>query len=197
MVVSDEVYATYTFDGREHVSVADLPELADRSIAIGSLSKSHAISGWRVGFLRAKPEHTTVLRQVHVSVTGGTSAPLQRAVAAGLASGPSWEPAPVMQGLRDRVVETFSAVGVKCGQVEGGCYVMADIRPVTEDASPLYVERLLQRTGVLIVPGTYFYADQRHGEPFVRIAFNKSPETLREAHDRVAHNCVAAPEPEV
>lgn len=186
-VISDEVYAACVFDDRAHVSVADLPELRDRAIVIGSLSKSHAISGWRLGFLRADPVRTKALRDVHIATTSGAAAPLQRAAAAaGVLVPGAWDPAPQLRRLRDRTVEIFSGIGLACGRTEGGCYVMADIRPHTDLDCHAYVRELLAEAGVLIAPGGFFFADQRRGAPFVRIAFNRPPELLEAAARRLA-----------
>ncbi|GAA1937060.1 methionine aminotransferase [Amycolatopsis minnesotensis] len=191
-LVSDEVYSAYTFDGRRHLSVAEVPGLADRSIVVGSLSKSHALSGWRIGFLRAAAAHTSVLRQVHISTTGGTAAPLQRAVLeSGILAEGAWRPAPQLQRLRDRVLETFTGVGLACGRPEGGCYLMADIRPVTSGDCDSYVKLLLDHAGVLIAPGTLLYHDRPAGEHFVRIAFNKAAEIVEDAARRIERSRTA------
>jgi N-succinyldiaminopimelate aminotransferase len=185
-VVSDEVYAAYTFDGRGHLSVADVPALAYRSIVLGSFSKSHAVSGWRTGFLRADAVRSRALRQVHVSVCGGTAAPLQQAIAnAGVLEGSDWNPTPHLQELRDRAVGIFTGLGVDCGHTDGGCYVMADISSATDVDSARFTDQLREKLGVMVAPGTFFYADPRNGTRFVRIAFNKSPETLDEAAKRL------------
>ncbi len=185
-VISDEVYSAFTFDGREHLSVMDVPELRDRAVVVGSLSKSHAISGWRIGFLRASPARTAVLREVHIATTGGTAAPLQHAVMASeLLTPDNWNPAPLLQELRDRTVEIFTSAGLACTRPEGGCYVMADLGLVTDLAAHSFVDRMIDETGVLIVPGTYFYAEPKAGERFVRIAFNRPLETIEAAATRL------------
>jgi aminotransferase len=186
-VISDEVYSTFVFDGRRHVSVTEVPGLAERSIVIGSFSKSHAVSGWRLGFLRADPARTEVLRRVHELTTNGTAAPLQ--VAVGRASTAVDLPAIAaeMGRRRDLAREIFSGTGMKFGPVEGGCFLFADITPLTggrQDCTR-FVRELLERAGVLLVPGTPFFDDPARGEQYVRIAFNRRTETLREAGLRI------------
>ncbi|SFB04785.1 aminotransferase [Amycolatopsis marina] len=185
-VISDEVYSTYVFDGREHISVADDPALRARSIVIGSLSKSHAISGWRMGFLRANAAITEVLRQVHIATTAGGAGPLQRAVAeAGVLRSGDWNPAAQMQRNRDRVVAMFSRLGLRCSVPEGGCYVMADIRPFTDQTSDKFAHRLLVHGGVVVAPGQFFFGAGVGGDDFIRIAFNRPDDTLDEAERRL------------
>ncbi|MGH3589577.1 MAG: pyridoxal phosphate-dependent aminotransferase [Pseudonocardiaceae bacterium] len=184
-VVSDEVYSPYIFDERTHVSVADVPGLRERAITIGSLSKSHAVSGWRLGHLRAPAEITAVLRRVHVATSCGTAGPLQRAAARSGVLGSAWGSGRELQDLRDRTVSVFSSFGLGCLTPEGGCYVFADIRPCTADDCNSFVRRMLTERGVLIVPGRFFFEDQNSDSGFVRIAFNKPRTTLELAARRL------------
>lgn len=178
-VISDEVYSAYVFDGRAHLSAADVPELRERSIVVGSFSKSHAISGWRLGFLRAPGHYTTTLREVHIAMTGGAAAPLQRAVAAsGIIEAGFWDPSRELQELRDLTVSIFTRAGLICPKPEGGCYIFADLRALTEDDCETYAKALARDTGVLTAPGSLFFRDSAAGRRFVRIAFNRPRELL-------------------
>lgn len=185
-VISDEVYADFVYDGREHVSVADVPALRDRSIVIGSLSKSYAISGWRLGFLRACPEISRALRQVHLATSFGANGPLQRAVANSGVLTSDWSAKDELQKLRDRAVALFAGLGLDAPAPEGGCYVMAGIRPVTDLDCEAFMHRMAKDRRVLVVPGRCFFRDHRSDSGYVRIAFNKLPETLDEAERRLA-----------
>ena len=186
-VISDEVYAAHVFDGRTHLSAADLPELRDRSVVIGSLSKSHAASGWRLGYVRASAELTEVIRQVHVAVAGGTAAPLQEAAARAAAGGADFRtPSDDLAAQRERAVQVLTDLGAECAPPEGGCYVMADIRPLTDEDGESFAYRLVEHARVLVVPGSYFYADEARGAHFVRIAFNRPLELFDEVERRLA-----------
>ncbi|MFI6004236.1 pyridoxal phosphate-dependent aminotransferase [Streptomyces sp. NPDC051366] len=186
-VICDEVYRDFAFDGNRHVSITDVPGLAERGIVVGSLSKSHAISGWRLGFLRADPERTAALRRVHELTTNGTAAPLQ--VAAGRAALTSGLAVVTreMSRRRDVAQEIFSRLGMTFSPVEGGCFLFADISLLTEGRQDCgaFVRDLLERSGVLIVPGSPFFSDPAAGAQYVRIAFNRRIETLREAERRI------------
>ncbi|MEH1014481.1 pyridoxal phosphate-dependent aminotransferase [Micromonospora sp. CPCC 206060] len=185
-VISDEVYANLVFDGRRHLSVADVPGLAERSIVIGSLSKSHAVSGWRMGYLRANPDYTRVLRRVHEVTTNGTAAPLQVATArAGLLDGASWQPVPELAARRDLAQDLLSGLGLTFHPAEGGCFLFADISPVTDSDSASFVERVLVESGVLLVPGFPFFTDRARGDRFIRVAFNRPRETLLAAAEQL------------
>jgi aminotransferase len=186
-MICDEVYRTFVFDGREHVSVTDVPGFTGRNIVIGSLSKSHGISGWRLGFLRSDPRRSETLRRVHELTTNGTAAPLQAAAGVAARSVDLAEARHEMGLRRTMAQEIFSGMGMKFGQVEGGCFLFADISPLTggrEDCTT-FVANLLADAGVLLAPGTPFFADPEQGRDYVRIAFNRQAETLREAERRI------------
>ena len=186
-VISDETYADLVFDGRRHVSVADVPGLRSRGIVIGSLSKSMAISGWRLGYLRADAERTKVLRRVHEVTTNGAAAPLQLAVASsGIIGEPGWKPATGLAHRRDLVQRMLHDLGLAFHPAEGGCFVLADISAVTGLDCHAYCRQLLQQRGVLVVPGTAFFTDPLRGRRYVRVAFNRSLETIRAAGERLA-----------
>ncbi|MET9258937.1 pyridoxal phosphate-dependent aminotransferase [Amycolatopsis sp. NPDC004079] len=172
-VISDEAYAAYVFDGISYASIADVPALRDRGVVIGTLSKSHAVSGWRVGFLRAAPEITRLLRQVHVAVGGAGVTPLQIAVARAAESDPSfWQPADTLAAQRDLATKVFGEAGYRCLPTEGGCYLMIDIRTVTREDSETHARRLAEQAGVLTAPGTCFFTG-KGGENLLRVAFNR------------------------
>ena len=186
-VICDEVYRSFVFDGRPHVSVTEIPALADRTIVIGSLSKSHAVSGWRLGFLRSDSQRTETLRRVHELTTNGTAAPLQAAAAQAARSVDLDEVRREMSARRTLAQDVFSGMGMKFAPVEGGCFLFADISPLTggrEDCAA-FAHRLLDEAGVLLAPGTPFFADPAEGRNYVRIAFNRQADTLHEAARRI------------
>jgi aminotransferase len=181
-VISDEVYARLVFDDRVHLSVADVPRLRPNSIVVGSLSKSLAVSGWRLGYLRAEPEYTRVLRRVHEATTNGTAAPLQYAAGrAAVLTGEWWRPAPELAARRDLAQDILREVGLGFWPADGGCFLLADISSVTDSDCHTYVRTLLDDRAVLLVPGTGFFADPADGRRYVRIAFNRTHETLQTA----------------
>ncbi|MBB5109705.1 pyridoxal phosphate-dependent aminotransferase [Streptomyces spectabilis] len=175
VVISDEIYSAYAFDGHCHISAAEIPALRDRSFVVGSLSKSHSVAGWRIGFLRAAPALTAAARRIHVAVCAGTAAPLQEAVARVAAAHPDFTRAgDDLLAQRDRAIEVFDHVGLRCMAPDGGCYVMADISPFTDADSEAFAGRLLRDAQVFVAPGRYFHPEGSGlGDTFVRIAFNR------------------------
>ncbi|MEU9521482.1 pyridoxal phosphate-dependent aminotransferase [Streptomyces sp. NPDC048224] len=186
-VICDEVYSAFVFDGRPHLSVTEVPGLAERSIVVGSLSKSHAISGWRLGFLRADAARTEVLRRVHEVTTNGAATPLQVAVGMAAFSVDTDTASREMEARRDLAQEIFSRKGMKFAPSEGGCFLFADVGNLTggRHDGRRFVLELLDEAGVLIVPGASFFADPARGEQYVRIAFNRRTDLLHEVGRRV------------
>jgi aminotransferase len=183
-VISDEVYSGLVFDGRVHVSVADVPRIRPYAIVVGSLSKSLAISGWRLGYLRAEAPYTQVLRRVHEVSTNGAAAPLQYGVGgAGVLRGDWWNPAAELAVRRDRMQSTLRKMGLRFWPADGGCFLFADISAVTDTDAHEYVRQLLDERAVLLVPGTGFFADPDRGRGYVRVAFNRALDIL-DAADR-------------
>ncbi|MEV5597086.1 pyridoxal phosphate-dependent aminotransferase [Streptomyces sp. NPDC052496] len=186
-VICDEVYSSYVFDGRDLTSVTEVPGLAERSIVVGSLSKNYAISGWRLGFLRADPARTETLRRVHEVTTLGTAAPLQ--IAVGLAALSADLPAAgqEMERRRDQALGIFTRMGMKITPAEGGCFLFADISPLTGGRldSRAFAHELLDDTGVLLVPAGPCFAEPERGAQYVRIAFNRQAELLSEVERRI------------
>ncbi|MFC0004508.1 pyridoxal phosphate-dependent aminotransferase [Micromonospora siamensis] len=191
-IISDEVYSSYVFDGRAHLSPRDVPGAGHRTIVLGSLSKSHAISGWRMGFLLADAERTEVLRRVHIVTSGGAAHPLQAGLAeAHLLGGTAWDPRPGLQDRRDRVVEALRGYGLRCVAPQGGCYALADIRDVSDTDSEAFVLDLLAGSRVLFVPGTFFFPNGG-GKHLVRVAFNRPDSVIDELVARLGGAAVPA-----
>ncbi|MFB8280465.1 pyridoxal phosphate-dependent aminotransferase [Nocardia colli] len=187
LVISDEIYSTYVYDGNRHVSAADIPVLRDRSIIIGSLSKSHAVSGWRIGYLRACASLTDPVRRVHAAVCTGGAAPLQEAVARAAAARPGFlRLTDKLSAQRDMVISIFDDLGFRCIPPDGGCYTMADIRWFTDEDCESLANRLVRDTGVMVAPGKFFYSTQASGVHLVRIAFNRHVTVLDEVRRRLS-----------
>jgi N-succinyldiaminopimelate aminotransferase len=98
----------------------------------------------------------------------------------------SWRPVAELERLRDRALALFTSAGLAPRAPEGGCYIMADIRRITDEDCDTFVRGLATRRRVLVVPGRCFFRDHTADSGHVRIAFNKSTEVLEEAERRLA-----------
>lgn len=183
-VVSDEVYATLTF-GKEHVSVAGLPGMADRAVTVGSLSKSHAMTGWRMGWIIGPKALIDHVHNLSMAMLYGLPTFLQRgaivALERDLAEVETMRA--TYQRRRDAAVARLNQVpGVKCHSPDAGMFMMLDVRG-TGLRSGEFSRRLYEATGVSVLDATAF---GRSAEGHVRVSFVADDKSLEEACRRIS-----------
>lgn len=181
--IVDEVYADYVFDGRTHLTPLALPGSRERVVSVGSFSKKLHVAGWRVGFCVANAETTAAIRAAHARTTVGTSHPLQAALAARTSFGAGPEVA-LIQQQRDLMTERLSALGLRADRAEGGWYLLADVSEIGWRAGDL-ARQLVEEAGVLVAPGTSFFAGAEQGANWVRVTFVRDAATTKLALDRL------------
>jgi len=186
LVVSDEVYEHLVFDG-EHLPIASLPGMRERTVTIGSGGKTFNVTGWKVGWVTAPPELVTAVRTVKQFLTYVNSGPFQPAVAAGLRLPTSYYDTYTADLLarRDHLCDGLQRAGLRVLRPEGTFFITADIRPLGEDDGLAFCRGLADRCGVVAVPAVVFYDDKDEGRPLVRFAFCKRFEVLDEAVTRL------------
>jgi aspartate/methionine/tyrosine aminotransferase len=187
VAITDEIYEHILYDGREHVSLATLPGMAERTVTISGLSKTFSVTGWRLGYAIAPAALSDGIRKVHDFLTVGAPAPLQEAAAVALGFPPAFYDE-LREGYtrkRDLLLEALQQVGFACTRPEGAYYIMADIAPLSELDDVEFARRMIRDVGVAPVPGSSFYDNPRLGRRFVRFTFSKSEETLAEAARRL------------
>ena len=185
LVITDEIYEHMIYEG-EHLSIAALPGMADRTITISGLSKTFAVTGWRLGYVIA-PEHlTAAIRKAHDFLTVGAPAPLQEAAVTALGFDAAYYAAlrDSYMGKRDQMHRLLTAAGLDPIMPQGAYYMMTDIsRFGLTDVE--FVRFMIEHVGVAAVPGTSFWSDKAIGSRYVRFAFPKRPETLEAAGERL------------
>jgi aminotransferase len=185
LAITDEIYEYILFDGAEHVSIATLPGMAERTVTISGLSKTWSATGWRIGWALASAELTLAIRKVHDFLTVGAPAPLQEAAADALAFGPEYfaELARDYAARRALILDVLSELGFEAHRPRGAYYVMTGIqRFQREDEDDVaFAFRLLRSGGVATVPGSSFYPDPIEGRGQIRFCFAKRMETLQRA----------------
>jgi aminotransferase len=186
LAVTDEIYEHILYEG-QHVPMATLPGMAERTVTISGASKTFSVTGWRVGWIVAAPELTAGIRKVHDFVTVGAPAPLQEAVASGLALGrPYFATLAVdYRERRDRLMRALEAAGFAPRRPEGAYYVLCDIRPFGFDDDVAFARWLVSEVGVAGVPGSAFYSHPALGQQLIRFTFCKTQDVLEEAGRRL------------
>ncbi len=183
IAITDEIYEHILYDGTEHISIARLDGMADRTVTINGLSKTYSVTGWRVGWTVAPPTITNAIRKVHDFLTVGAPAPLQEAgaVALGLPEAYYEKLARGYEKRRDRLIPALTEAGFRCFRPRGAYYVMTDISAFGFPDDISFTRYLVKEIGVAAVPGSSFYNDPKDGARQVRFAFCKRDETLDEA----------------
>src|SRR5579862_9469779 len=187
LAITDEIYEHILYDGSEHISLASLDGMRERTITINGLSKSYSVTGWRVGWAVAPPAITNAIRKVHDFLTVGAPAPLQEAGAAALSLPASYyrELADRYRTRRDHLIPALEKAGFRCYRPRGAYYVMTDISAFGFANDVEFAAHLVKEVGIACVPGSSFYKHPKDGSQQVRFAFCKKPETLDEAARRL------------
>ncbi len=186
LAVADEVYEHLVFDG-EHVPLASLPGMRERTITISSTGKTFSMTGWKIGWACAPEPLTAAVRTAHQFITFCNSAPLQPAMAEALAAGDDFyrRLEADYRERRDRLCRGLEEVGFGVLPPAGTYFVMADIRPLGYDDDVEFCRMLPEQVGVAAIPPTAFYVDKAAGRHLVRFAFCKTLAVLDEAIDRL------------
>jgi aminotransferase len=187
LALTDEIYEHIIYDGRTHVALAGLEGMRERTVTISGMSKTYAVTGWRVGTMIAPPHLTHAFRQVHDFVSIGAAAPLQEAGAFAYRMPRDYygRLAADYQARRDRLCGALLEIGFDLEPPHGAYYVMADITAFGATDDVAFARYLVRDIGVATVPGSSFFQDKELGRRYVRFCFCKKDETLDEAIARL------------
>ncbi|MFN7913726.1 MAG: aminotransferase class I/II-fold pyridoxal phosphate-dependent enzyme [Vicinamibacterales bacterium] len=194
VAISDEIYEHILYDGTQHVPIASIDGMADRTVTINSLSKTYSVTGWRVGWAISPPSLTGAIRKVHDFLTVGAAAPLQEAgvAALGVDDGYYADLAANYQRRRDMLLEILRRHHFTCYVPRGAYYIMTDIAHFGWADDIEFARYLVKEVGVAAVPGSSFYRHAELGRTKLRFCFCKKDETLQEADRRLAKLAVRA-----
>ena len=187
IAVTDEIYEHILYDGAEHVSLAGLEGMRERTVTISGVSKTYSVTGWRVGWCLGAPRLTAAIRKVHDFLTVGAPAPLQEAAAAAmeLPLGYYQKLADGYRERRDYLVPVLEAAGFRAFSPRGAYYVMTDISGFGFTDDVAFARHLVAEIGVAAVPGSSFFADPEAGRQRLRFHFARRRETLEAAATRL------------
>lgn len=189
-VISDEVYEHLTFDPAQHIPIATLPGMFERTLTASSIGKSFTVTGWKIGWVFGATELMTGVARAQEYVTFAVNHPAQIASAFALNLPNSYFSDYRASYLkkRDLLLSALDGTGLKVTQPEGTYFIMADFSEVFDGIDTEFVRYLIKELNIACIPPTPFYS-QEHvhiGQKHVRFAFCKTDETLHEAANRFA-----------
>ncbi|EPS67132.1 hypothetical protein M569_07644, partial [Genlisea aurea] len=186
LVFSDEVYDKLAFES-DHISIASIPGMYQRTVTMNSLGKTFSLTGWKIGWAIAPPHLTWGLRQAHSYLTFATSTPMQHAAAAALRAPDSYyeELKRDYEAKKRILVEGLNSAGFVVYPSSGTYFVVVDHTPFGLESDVDFCEFLIKEVGVVAIPTSVFYLNPEEGKKLVRFTFCKDEATLRNAVDRM------------
>ena len=186
IVIADEVYEHMVFDG-EHLSIATLDGMWERTVTLSSLGKSFSLTGWKVGWAVAPAALSSGVRSAHQFLTFATSSPLQHGAAAALDAPADYyaELTASYRRRRDVLADGLASVGFEVFVPQGTYFMLADHTMFGHGDDVAFVKALIELTGVAAIPPSAFYDDPSTGADLVRFAFCKDVATLEAAVERM------------
>ncbi|WP_107705332.1 pyridoxal phosphate-dependent aminotransferase [Nocardioides allogilvus] len=188
VVITDEVYEHLVFDSHEHVPLATLPGMWERTLTLSSAGKSYSFTGWKVGWATGPASLVGAVLAAKQWLTFTSGSPLQPAVAHALDREPDWPTALArsLQDRRDLLVAGLADAGLVARVPEGTYFATTDISHLGWEDGSSFCLALPERAGVVAIPNQAFYDDQDAGRHMVRWAFCKEPDLISEGVRRLA-----------
>ncbi|PON80879.1 LL-diaminopimelate aminotransferase [Trema orientale] len=186
LVFTDEVYNKLAFE-MDHISMASLPGMYERTVTLNSLGKTFSLTGWKIGWAIGPQHLTWGVRQAHAFITFSTSTPMQWAAATALRAPDSYyeELKRDYSAKKAILVEGLKAVGFTVHPSSGTFFVVVDHTPFGLAKDIEFCEYLIKEVGVAAIPTSVFYLNPEEGKDLVRFAFCKDEGTLRAAVERM------------
>lgn len=189
-VVADEVYEHLVFAHHEHVSIATLPEMRERTLVVSSGGKTFSTTGWKIGWACGPAGMVTATTTAKQFLTYVNGSPFQAAIAAGLDLPDEFFAglAADLEAQRDLLEHGLRAAGFEVYRADGTYFTTVDIRPLRADGDGMaFCRELPGLVGVVAVPNQVFYMNPEHGRHLVRFACCKRPEVIAQAVERLSH----------
>ncbi|HYY57738.1 MAG TPA: aminotransferase class I/II-fold pyridoxal phosphate-dependent enzyme, partial [Pyrinomonadaceae bacterium] len=185
VVIADEAYEDLVYDG-EHISIASLEGMMERTITCFTLSKSYAMTGWRLGYAVAAEPWMTGLRKTLLYSTNGVSTPTQWAALAAFTTPSDFleRSRAEYRERRDLLLAGLNELGLVCPSPAGAFYAFPDVTRISRDSRQA-ADTLLERAQVATVPGIVF---GEHGEGHLRFSFSTAVETIEAGLDSMRRN---------
>jgi aminotransferase len=187
ILITDEIYEYFLYDGHQHISAATLPQMAERTVTVSGFSKTFSITGWRIGYVICPPQWTTAIGYFHDLAYVCAPSPFQHGVTAGLNELQSdfyTDLGREYLRKRDMLCEALAIAGLTPSIPQGSYYVLADSSSLPGKTSKEKAMALLNETGVASVPGAAFFHDNG-GDNLLRFCFAKRDADLENACSRL------------
>ncbi len=185
LVLTDEVYEQIRFNGVEHVPMATLPGMWERTLTVNSTGKTFSMTGWKVGYAVGPPDLTRAVRATHQFVTFSTSTPFQEAMASALGTAARTGYYERLRreytARRDLLAGALASAGLPTLPVQGAYFLLADLAGMGFPDDVSFCRYLTTEIGVAAIPPSAFYADPSRAPLLARFCFAKKDETLRAA----------------
>lgn len=191
IVISDEVYEHLTYDGTQHIPIATLPDMFERTITVSSGAKTFSMTGWKIGWAMGHPDLITGVWRIHQNLTFAVNHPAQFGIAHGLAMDTSYYENlnQMYLGKRQIIVDGLVNAGIKVDYSPSGAfYVMGDFSDIYEGNDLEFSKWLIREYGVASIPPSSFFCDEHKHitENHVRFSYCKNDASLHEAVKRLA-----------
>jgi methionine aminotransferase len=180
IVLSDEVYEHMVLDDAEHISVLQIPELANRAVAVSSFGKTFHATGWKLGYVTAPENLTQEIRKVYQFLAFAANTPMQIAAAEFLTNHPNYEESVslIMQGKRDLFVNALQSSRFRLLPCQGAYFQIADYSDISDMPDQDFAVHLIKTIGVATIPVSAFYQNPHQEQRWLRFCFAKNEETL-------------------
>ena len=189
IVISDEVYEHLIFEGHQHIAIASLDGMFERTVTVGSAGKTFGMTGWKIGWVYGHPDLIAGVWRAHQFIVFATNHPTQAAVAYAFSLGNSYyeEYQTLYTRKRELVMQVIDAGGMSAIQPQGTYFIMGDFSQIYEGNDVEFCKHLIEQIGVATIPPSAFFSpNHKHlAENHVRFAFCKSDETLEQAAERM------------
>jgi methionine aminotransferase len=185
LVLSDEVYEHMVFDEKQHVSVLQIPALANRAVAISSFGKTFHATGWKLGYVTAKAELSSEIRKVYQFLAFAANTPMQFAAAEFLMQNPEYETSvsEIMQAKRNFFADGLSQSRFHLLPCEGAYFQIVDYSNISDLADTDFANLLTTEHKVAGIPVSAFYQNPNPDQRFLRFCFAKNNDTLQKSLD--------------
>jgi N-succinyldiaminopimelate aminotransferase len=189
LVLADEVYEHLTFDDAEHVPIATLPGMFERTLTASSTGKTYSFTGWKVGWVTGAPEVVAAAQAAHQFLTYAGARPLQLAMADALERHGDEFFASLQReyaARRDFLVRALTEAGFEVASPQGTYFVLAGFSRLSDEDDRTFAQRLVREAGVAAIPPSAFYEHNKaEGQRLLRFAFCKQLPTLEAAAERL------------